>query len=401
MPTKIDRLPDDHFLIKELVESYVEDWKERSGQRDHQKRWNLYASDVSKCDRAIYYDFKCPENKRPISPKTLMFFNAGNIAHDDIQARARKRGLIESGRDIEYGLEIESMKMTGRLDFIAAVYKYDPQSPGLAVVEIKTKNDYNFGEDEPTQDEIDQLLLYIDGLKNSASRSVKKMTVLDFGFILYAARSMSADPLPLAAWKVEYNPERAAEIRARFTALYRAIEADAIPQRPYERDSLKCSYCRYAAYCWEGVPVPAPAVLEPNLDIEAPEYELVESMAARYIELKAQAKKLDTEIKACQETFRKYFQAKGITEIPVNGSAIVYAPSKTTTLDVPFLYAQLKDLWFEISAPKAALIQKAIKDGRVDPEIFERAKLVDYDWEIRIKKAKKSKEENNANQGTV
>jgi hypothetical protein len=394
----ITRLPEDHFLIKELVESYVEDWKERSGQRDHQKRLNLYASDVSKCDRSIYYDFKCPENKRAIAPKTLMFFNAGNIVHDDLQARARKRGLIEAGRDIEYGLEMPELKMTGRLDFIAAVYKYDKENQGLAVVEIKTKNDYNFGEDEPTQDEIDQLLLYIDGLRNSSSRSVKKSTVLPFGFILYAARSMSADPLPLAAWKVKYDPERAEAIRNRFKALTRAIETDAIPQRPYVRDSIKCQYCRYKAHCWEGVPEAAPAVLIPDESIAPPEQELVESAAARYIELQAQIKTLETESDKCKSMLTGYFRAKGITEIPVNGSSITYSAVSRVNLDVPFLYSKLKDVWYDIAAPQTGLIKAAIESGKVDPEVYERAKQVEHSWQIRIKKGKGGK---HADQGTV
>lgn len=402
METKVERLPEDHFLIKEIVESYVDDWKSRSGQRDHQKRGYFYMSDVSKCDRALYYDFKCPEHKRPISPKTLMVFAAGNMLHEDIQDRMRRRNMVESGRDIEYGLEDWATKATGRLDCIAAVYKFIETEKGLAVVEIKTKNPYGFPvEDGPVQEEIDQLTWYIDRLTESMVKSIKKQTVLPYGYILHADRSMSADPLPYAAWKVDFDPERAATIKARFTALDKAIASDSIPQRPYERDSLKCSYCRYAAHCWEGVPVPAPAILEPDPAIEAPEYELVESMAARYIDLQEQAKKIETEIDKCKETFGRYFKAKGIKEIPVNGDMITYAPFAKTNLDVPFLFSKYADIWRDIAVPQSSLIQKAIKDGKVDPEVFERAKIVDYNWQIRIKKAKNSKEEKHADQGTV
>ena len=117
----IEKLNNDHFLIREITESFLEDWKQKSGQRDHQKRGYFYMSDVGKCDRATFYDFTCPEKKRPITAKTLMMFNAGNMAHDDIQARARRRGLTEAGRDIEFGLEDWETKATGRLDFITAV----------------------------------------------------------------------------------------------------------------------------------------------------------------------------------------------------------------------------------------------------------------------------------------
>jgi CRISPR/Cas system-associated exonuclease Cas4 (RecB family) len=396
-----ERLPEDHFLIRELVDSYVDDWKARAGQRDHQKRGGFYVSDVSKCDRSIFYDFKCPENKRPISPKTLMLFAAGNLLHEDLQDRAKRRGMLESARDIEYGLEDFAFKTTGRLDCIAAVYKFIETEKGIAVVEIKTKNPYGFGGEDPTQEEVDQILWYIDRLLDSMVKSIKRQTVLPYGFILYADRSMSADPLPLAAWKIDYDPERMAVIKARFKALDKAIVADAIPQRPYERDSLKCAYCRYAAFCWEGVPLPAPAILEADPAIEAPEYELVESLASRYLDLQEQQKKLETEIDVCKDTFRKYFKARGVTEIPVNGNTIVYTASKTTSLDVPYLFSKLQDVWFEIASPQVSLIQRAIKDGKVDPEIFERAKVVDYQWQIRVKKSKKEKEENHADQKPV
>jgi hypothetical protein len=391
----IERLPEDHFLLRELVESYVEDWKERSGQRDHQKRGYFYVSDVSKCDRSIFYDFKCPENKRAISPKTLMLFAAGNLQHDDIQDRMKRRGMVESGRDIEYGLEDWAIKTTGRLDVIAAVYRFIETEHGVAVVEIKTKPPYGFAEDGPTQEEVDQLLWYIDRMTESMVKSIKRQTVLPYGFILYSDRSMMADPIPLAAWKIDFDPERIAVIKARFRALDKAVMSNALPQRPYERDSIKCSYCRYAAFCWEGVPVPAPAILEADETIEAPEQELVESMASRYLELQAKAKEIEAELDKCKDTFSKYFRSKGIDEIPVNGSSITFLPVPKTNLDVPFLYSKYSSIWYELSSPQMSRISQAIKAGKVDPEIFERAKVVDYQWQIRVKKAKKSKEEKN------
>lgn len=394
----IERLASDHFLIRELVESYVEDWKARSGQRDHQKRGYFYMSDVSKCDRTIFYDFKCPENKRPISPKTLMTFAAGNLLHDDIQARARKRNITESGRDIEYGLEDWHTKATGRLDFIAAVYRFIETEMGVAVVELKTKNDYNFGDEEPSQEETDQILWYIDRLMESASKSIKKQTVLPYGFILHAARSMSADPLPLAAWRIDFDPERVVAIKARFTALDKAIVADEIPQRPFMRDSIKCQYCRYKEHCWAGVPEAEPAVLVAD-GSEPPEQELIESMAARFIELQAEIKTKEAEVKKCKATLAQYFNSKGLRELPINGDSITYTPVSRTNLDAPFLYSKLKDIWFELSVPQDSLIRKAIEEGKVDPELYERAKITDYAWQIRIKKGKGGK--NHADQGTV
>ena len=390
----IEKLNSDHFLIREIVESFVDDWKKKSGQRDHQKRNYFYMSDVGTCDRATFYNFTCPEKKRPITAKTLMMFNAGNLLHDDIQMRARNRGLLETGRDIELGVEDWARKATGRLDFIAAVYKFIETEKGIAVAEIKTKNPYNFGEDEPTQDEIDQMLWYIDRLKESSAKSIRQSEVLDYGFILYVDRAMIADPLPLCGWRVDYDAERVAAIKARFTALDKAIESGECPMRPFERDSVKCTYCRYEAHCWEGIPRPEAPVFVADETIEPPEQELVESMAARFLELNAAQKKIETDLEEVKSVLMKFFKATGLEDLPVDGRKIVHSFTSRTELDEQYLLSELADRWTIIARPQVKLIQEAIKAGQVDPEIFERAKRVKYFDMIRIKG--KGKEGENA-----
>jgi CRISPR/Cas system-associated exonuclease Cas4 (RecB family) len=384
----IEKLAEDHFLISELRESFVEDWKGKSGQRDHQKRNYFYMSDVAKCDRTTFYDFTCPEKKRPITAKTLMMFAAGNLLHDDLQDRARRRGLVDSARDLEYGVADWAHKATGRLDFIVPVYRFIETEKGVAVVEIKTKNPYNFGEEEPTQEEVDQISWYIDRLKEHEAKSLKQTPVLDYGFILYGDRAMISDPLPLCGWRVDFDPARVAVIKARFDTLDKAILANAVPQRPYERESIKCSYCRYKDHCWEGVPLAAPPAFEADETVEAPEMELVESMAESYIKLKAEAKRIDGELEAAHATLMRYFKATGTEILPVNGASIVHSFTKRTELDRDYLASMLADKWQIIAVPQAKLIEQAIKDGLVDPETYERAKQVKYSDSILIKKAK-------------
>ena len=391
----ITKLPDDHFLIHEIVESFVEDWRGKSGQRDHQKRGYFYMSDVAKCDRTTFYDFTCPEKKRPIKAKTLMMFAAGNLIHDDIQARARKRGLIESARDLEYGVEDWAHKATGRLDFILPVYRFIETEKGVAVVEIKTKNPYNFGIEEPIQEEIDQLLWYTDRLKVHEAKSLKQTPVLDYGFILYADRSMTSDPLPLCGWRIGFDAERVAVIKARFDALDKAILAGQVPQRPYERESIKCSYCRYKDYCWEGIPLAAPPAFEAD-GTEAPEQELVESMAEHYVGLQETAKIISDEIDRARETLMRYFKATGKEVISVaSGDQIVHSFMMRTDLDRDYLFSELGDKFMSIAIPQDRLIKQAIKEGTIDPELYERAKRVRYIDQIKVKKAQGG---NNADQ---
>lgn len=387
----IEKLDDQHFLIRELVASYVDDWKQKQGQRDHQPRHHFYFSDVSKCDRALFYEFKAPDKKRPITAKTLMMFAAGNMLHDDIQLRARQRGIVESARDLEYGLADWGTKATGRLDFIVSSYRFAEAQVdrGIAVAEIKTKNAYNFGEEEPSQEEIDQLLWYIDRLKESPSQAIQNSVVLDYGFIVYADRSMTADPLPLAAWRVDFDATRVAVIKARFSELDRAIQADAVPRRPYERDSIKCQYCRFRDYCWEGVPEATPPPILPDETVEKPEMELVESMAANYVRLKGEAKQIEHKLEAAHKTLLAYFRATGTTEFPVNGEMIQRVQSPHIDLGSVYLLSKLgAELFISISKPQAKLVQARIKAGEIDPEVYERAKQVTYGDTLRIKKGK-------------
>ena len=388
----IEKLGSDHFLIREIVESYLEDWRAKQGQRDHQKRGYFFMSDVSKCDRGIFYEFTCPEKKRPIAAKTLMMFSAGNLLHDDLQARARRRGLIEAGRDIEYGLEDWAHKATGRLDLITAVYKFIETEKGIAVAEIKTKNPYGFDGEEPTQDEVDQILWYIDRLKASSAKSIRQSEILDYGFILYLDRAMIADPLPLCGWRIDFDPERVETIKARFTALDKAILAGEIPKRPFERDSIKCTYCRFEAHCWEGIPRPEAPEFKPD-GTEPPQQELVESAAARYIELKAEQKKVEEETDRLRDVLMRYFKATGLEQITANGQAIVHGTMKKTSLDDEFLLAELGDKWLVIARPDVKKIQAAIKDGLVDAGILEQAKITVFIDTLRIKGGKNADQE--------
>ena len=73
----IEALDESHHLIKELIESYREEWQRKQGQRDKQPRHHFYVSDVAKCEREIYYHFHAPEHKRTIADKTIIFNNGG------------------------------------------------------------------------------------------------------------------------------------------------------------------------------------------------------------------------------------------------------------------------------------------------------------------------------------
>lgn len=370
---QIEKLEREHFLIKELIDSYREEWQRKQGQRDKERRKYFYVSDVSKCDREIYYLFYHPEKKRTIADKTLMLFRCGDMFHEEIQFRLKKQRVIDNSRDLEYGIEDWEVETTGRLDSFA-------QDDGkLAITEIKAKNPYGFLNEEPEQFETDQLLWYIFAAKNS--KNLKKRKIHDYGYVLYVEGWPISD-FPLAGWKIPYDAKRVREIRDRFKKLKQVIQDKKIPKRPYERDSIKCQYCRFKEYCWKGIPEAKEPALIADESVEKPEMELVESAENRYVQLKSEISEREKELKEVYIILMKYFKATGVEET----DKLKHIFSKSISLDEKYLLKKLRDSWHLIAKPQIKLIQQAIKDRKVDPEVFERAKKVDFNHQIRIKK---------------
>ena len=243
---QIEKLKPDHFLIKELMASYREEWQRAQGKSYKKARRYFYISDVSQCNRKIYYFFLHPEKKRSIADKTLVLFHYGNMHHEEVQFRLKNRRIIDSSRDSEYGLDDWEIDASGRLD------SFVKDNGGLSIMEIKAKNPYGYQCELPDEAEVDQLLWYVFAAKES--KPLKKRNIQNYGYILYVEGWPMSD-FPFGGWKIEYNPERIEAIRDRFRKLKQAIDAKKIPKRPYERDSIKCQFCVMKEFCWRGVPI--------------------------------------------------------------------------------------------------------------------------------------------------
>lgn len=368
----VKRLDRDHFLIKSLIDSYRQEWQRTSGQRYKEKRKYFYISDVSKCDREIYYCFHNAEKKRTIADKTLILFRNGNMQHEEVQFRLKSQKVIDNSRDLEFGLEDWEVEATGRLDVFANDNK------GLTVTEIKAKNPYSFASEEPEPYEVDQLLWYIFAAKKS--KSIRQRKVNSHGFIIYVEGWPISD-FPFAGWQVEYDEGRVQAIRDRFKGLKKVISDKKLPQRPHERDSIKCQYCVFREFCWQGVPEIIEPERLPDVSIEKPEMELVESAQDRYIELDREIKEREAKKKELKELLVCYFKATGTKET----EKITHFFSKSTYLDRDYLLKELSDKWHLIANPNISLMRKAVEDGEVDGEILERAKKVAFSDSLRIK----------------
>lgn len=374
---KIELLDQKHFIVKNLIASYREEWQRTNGQRYKERRDHFYISDVSKCDREIYYLFKRPEEKRTLADRTLVLFRHGNMYHDEIQHRLRSTRVADTSRDIEYGLEDFDIDTTGRLDVFAR------EGEGVAITELKSKNPYGYTAEVPEPNEIDQLLWYIYAAKKS--KTLRKKNILDYGYIVYMERGEIAD-FPFRTWRVAYDAEakkRVREIRLRFIELKKVIAGRKPPQRMYERDSVKCQYCVFRDYCWQGVPVVE--TIEPVADkaIEKPGEELVQSAERRYIQLKWEIAERETEKDEVYDLLLRYFMATGAKETEL----LTHGITPEVKMNEEYLLKKLCDKWPLIARVQASLIKQAIKDKKIDPEIYERAKkVVGIKHTIRIKK---------------
>jgi len=366
------RLDRDHFLIKSLIDSYREEWQRGSGQRYKEKRKYFYISDVSKCDREIYYCFHNPDKKRTIADKTLVLFRNGNMQHEEIQFRLKSQKVIDNSRDLEFGLEDWEVEATGRLDVFAS------DNGNLAVTEIKAKNPYSFVSEEPEPYETDQLLWYIFAAKKS--KSIRQRKVADYGFIIYVEGWPISD-FPFTGWQVDYDEERVKAIRDRFKGLKKVIDDKELPRRPHERDSIKCQYCVFKEFCWQGVPEIIEPKRLPDISIKKPEMELVESAQDRYIELKLNIAKEEAELKGIRDILIRYFKATGMKET----EKITHFFGKSTRLDRNYLLKELEDKWTLIANPNISLMRKAVENGKIDAEILERAKKIIFNDSLRIK----------------
>jgi len=394
----IQKLDRSHFLISELYTSYRDEWQKGQGQRDKEKRKYFYFSDISKCPRQVFYEFTIPEEKRTIADTTLYLFSLGNLIHNDVQQRYRNQKVAEAPRDIEFGLENEGINATGRLDMIAAEFRFNPEADGLAVVEIKTKVPYSLEAEEPEQYEIDQLLLYIDSMKKK--KSIRDQTILDWGYILYLDRAGMAEE-PIAAWKVDYDESRLQEIFGWFKMVSDYIASGNPPDRPHERKSTNCQFCRFNHVCWADVrdaEAEARAELLEKEPAPLPSQEIVDSLVNQYIKLNAEKKKIEEQMEEIKPILLNYCRATQTEKIEAGDSSLRYETSERIGFNEEKLFQKYGPIWKELTSIQVTKVKAAVKAGLIDPVDYEEAKEVKIIESLKVleKKSKKEREAKNA-----
>lgn len=379
-PQESMKLSPDPELLEAIYFSYRTESRHRDEgtivEKGDLKQKNLWVTDRARCPREVFYKFHHPEKARPYTIKGLIIFADGKLVHKDLQLRLER--IRKADHPGGY-LRDPELDVSGYYDDLV-ILGHENGWTLCDILEIKTK----FPSDmEPGQDDYDQDQYYIWMSQFSEWLKEHKIKIIG-GRLAYKDRALMIDDV-YRCWRVGRDDERIAEIRDYFRRLNELVRGEEVPPRYYERNSTSCTYCRFADFCWEGIPRPEKPVFVADESIEPPEQELVESMAARFLELKEQEKKLEIDLDLAKEVLLKYFKATGLEEITVNGRKIVHGYTSRIELDEPYLFSELADRWHLIAKPQVKLIQEAIRTGQVDPEIFEKSKRVKFFDVIRLK----------------
>ena len=369
---KVEALDYDHPLLKSLAELYVQDWKQ-SHTRDKQNRSYFYTSDAGKCPRGIIYAFTVGGKKGDMKAGTIMMFTMGNLFHEELQSMYRRLGATVN-QFVEYGTlqRRGGWEKSGRLD----LFLKEGASGNLvamAVGEIKSKNPYAYDAEEPPQDEIDQLLTYISDTKSSEYLKTRGKAVCDYGYIIYADRAGFGQPIPVKAWIVYYSDKRIEQINRFFDDLWDAIQKGILPPRPYERNSIPCTYCRFQGWCWKGVPKIEEPKFEPDAEAIAPEAEIVESAALAFLKNDLIEKEAKKEKEFARKILEKHYLATGVPEIPVGEEKVQFVYSASRVLKHEYLWKKCSKIWNKIAKVQISMLKEAVAAGLVDGGTFERA----------------------------
>lgn len=349
--------------IEEIVlKDEAERSKYRNGPRDH-----FWASDVFKCKRQLFYEFK-DVPKKELEARALLVFKAGDAFHDLVKNYFWRTGILRQEEARLPEKAREELNLTGRFD---AMVSTTPEGE-RELCEIKSISYFGF-EDmiEPKEEWIGQLMIYMHylGVKRGVIFAINKNTS------------------EMKQWSIDYDEKVFEKVKDYFLAVAKFVKEDKEPDRPYARDSWQCGYCKFAAYCWRDCPIPEAPAFKIDETIEPPSQEILESAINTFCNLDEQIKDLKKEYDAAKEILERYFKTN--TERTVSNEKYIieriqrqnvdYDPEKLRQGLGPEKFAL-------ISKPSSTMIKQALKDSLVDPTVIEKAKSYEYTEVLKIKK---------------
>ena len=350
--------------LKKIIEDLV--LEENSGRKKY-VRTHFWASDISKCKRALFYEFK-DIPKKGFDAKALMIFKAGDMFHDMIKNYFWRSGVLRQEEARLPPIAKEELNLTGRFD---AIVSNTPEGE-RELTEIKSISHFGFEHmDEPKKEWVLQLMIYLHYLK------VKK------GIIFAINKNTSQ----MKQWEVNYDPEIFKKVVNYFKTVSKHIKSNKEPNREHPRDSWQCGYCKFSKYCWKDIPIPEPPAFKIDEAVEPPSQEILESAVNTYCYLKNEIKKLTDECGSAEEVIKQYFKTNQETSVSSDENIIERIQRQKVIFDSEKLLKKLgAEKYAVISKPQSKLISQALKDGLVDPTAVEESKDYEFTEALSIKK---------------
>ena len=209
-----------------IIEHVDQHYLEKQGNKKARKG-KLYISEVGKCPRQIFFEFKNyqPEKRKPETQRAL---ENGDKFHQRMMAALYACPDIEVVAS-EVDIPANDL-LSGRVDAIVGV---DDKN---YVLELKSIGSYGFKLlVEPRLEHVHQLQLYMNFFK------------IPQGILLYENK----DNHQLKEFEVEYDPELSCALLENLQQTVSFIQNDKLPPKPeFTKDQeWKCRYCGFRQTC--------------------------------------------------------------------------------------------------------------------------------------------------------
>lgn len=380
IPSKRFLATPDTELVDAYYKTYVDDSKQgrsdratirEKGVRKH--REYLYFTEIARaCPREVFFRIHMPEKGRDYTVKGLMLFDDGNLHHREAFSRLEREKKVNNP---ERELILPDIGAVGYYDGLCPMGVDGSGNRLVDIFEMKSK--IGAGALSFSQDDYDQAQLYHYAARFCPTLKRKGMKIRKIR-IFNRDRSLMIDD-PACAWIIDPDGERLEELLTYAKWLHKiTFEEKYLCPHPYTIDHQKCFYCRFNSWCWRGFPAPVKdqKVVAPDPKIPIPDLEILKSMGKRYLEIRAEVKKLEEEKDTISPVFLNYFAKTGVKQFPIQEFDRALAPitgQKKSILREQLLQSLGSELFIKISDPNSKRIESAVTSGLITGDLAQRA----------------------------
>lgn len=185
------------------------------------------------CRRYWFLLFEGAEQKRAIGPRIQRIFDNGHDVHSRYRDYFESMGVLI---DDEVRVSVsDPVPISGYADGIL-------EWGGRKLYELKSIS--------PTRFEFRKLYNKPDEATQRQTNLYLGLLGISEGFVVYEEKGSQA----LMIFHVPFNEEAFNKEMKRLKGIYKNVENNTLPKRPYKRDSVQCTQCDLLDYCWDKVP---------------------------------------------------------------------------------------------------------------------------------------------------